>query len=120
MSRARSALAIAGRRPEDPVLMEDLCFQAQQAAEKAMKAVCRVRSIAFGFTHDIGELTDLLDEHGVPITEEVDNAVILTRYAAQTRYPGLHPPLNGADWREAVDLAAGVVDWAANLLGPNS
>ena len=117
MARARSALAIAARPPDVPIMLEDLCFQAQQAAEKAMKAVCRERSIPFGFTHDLGELADLLDENGGAIPEEVDNAVILTRYAAQTRYPGLQPPLTEADWREAVDLAMGVARWASGLTG---
>jgi hypothetical protein len=49
----------------------------------------------------------------VAIPEEVDNAVILTRYAVQTRYPGLYPPLTEGDWQEAVDLAAGVLAWAS-------
>ena len=104
-------------RPGVPVVLEDLCFQAQQAAEKAIKAVCRSRSLEHGFTHDLGELTDLLDEDGVQIPVEVDNAVILNRYAVQTRYPGLYPPLTEADWVEAIDLAKGVVGWASLVTG---
>ena len=52
------------------------------------------------------------------IPEEVDNAVILTRYAVQTRYPGLQPPLTELDWIEAFGLAKGVVRWAAILTLP--
>jgi hypothetical protein len=52
------------------------------------------------------------------IPEEVDNAVILTRYAVQTRYPGLQHPLTEPDWIEAFGLAKGVVRWAAILTLP--
>ena len=117
ISRARSALAIASRKPEPPIVVEDLCFQAQQAAEKALKAVCRDKGIEFRSTHDIDELVELLSNHGVPITQEVDDATVLTRYAVQTRYPGLSPALTESDWIEAVGLAKGVVRWACLMLG---
>jgi HEPN domain-containing protein len=41
LARARSNLKLArlgGSQPE--IFLEDLCFDAQQAAEKALKAVC--------------------------------------------------------------------------------
>jgi HEPN domain-containing protein len=117
MARSRSALAIAAQEPVPPIVIEDLCYQAQQAAEKALKAVCRSRGLDLGFTHDIGELTQILEDSGATVTEDVDSAIILTRYAVQTRYPGLYPPLGEADWREAVTLAQAVVQWAAMLLG---
>jgi HEPN domain-containing protein len=117
MARARSALAIASRQPEPPIVVEDLCFQAQQAAEKALKAVCRDKGIEFRSTHDIDELLELLSGNGVAITEEVDGATILTRYAVQTRYPGLTPALAESDWVEAIGLAKGVVRWACLMLG---
>lgn len=122
ISRARSALAIASRKPEPPIVVEDLCFQAQQAAEKALKAVCRDKGIEFRSTHDIDELVELLSDHGVVITKEVDDATVLTRYAVQTRYPGLAPALTESDWIEAVELAKGVVRWASLMpgLGPGA
>jgi HEPN domain-containing protein len=117
IARARSALAIASRKPEPPIVVEDLCFQAQQAAEKALKAVCRDKGIDFRSTHDLDELAELLGDNAVPITEEVDDATILTRYAVQTRYPSLAPALTESDWIEAVGLAKGVVRWASLMLG---
>jgi HEPN domain-containing protein len=51
LPRARSNLAHAkSRTPE--VCLEDLCFDAQQAAEKAIKAVYICRSLVFRYTHD--------------------------------------------------------------------
>ena len=46
MNRARSSLAIAKNRVPQAYL-EDLCFEAQQAAEKAIKAVMIARGIDF-------------------------------------------------------------------------
>jgi HEPN domain-containing protein len=38
MDRAKSSLAISKTRYDENVFYEDLCFQAQQAVEKALKA----------------------------------------------------------------------------------
>ncbi|WP_052572490.1 HEPN domain-containing protein [Holophaga foetida] len=109
---------LPSRRPEQrQIYLEDLCFQAQLAAEKALKAVYRSKDIRFGYTHDLAELMDLLDEHDVAIPEPVDAAVILTRYAVQTRYPGVYPPLTEEDWNEAINLATQVTQWASSLMG---
>ena len=56
MRRARSDLALACAPRPDGVLYEDLCYHAQQAAEKALKAIYRYREREFSYTHDIGEL----------------------------------------------------------------
>jgi HEPN domain-containing protein len=39
MDRARSSLAISKTRYDENVFYEDLCFQTQQAVEKALKAL---------------------------------------------------------------------------------
>ena len=51
MNRARSNLAMAKSRVPGAYL-EDLCFQAQQAAEKAIKAMMIMRDIDFPYVHD--------------------------------------------------------------------
>lgn len=52
LNRARSALQLA--RDDDPgVYLEDLCYQAQQAAEKAIKALLITREAPFPFVHDL-------------------------------------------------------------------
>jgi HEPN domain-containing protein len=61
LQRAKSnmARAKAGRvAPE--VLYEDLCFDSQQAVEKALKSVCILHEIIFPKTHDIAYLIELL------------------------------------------------------------
>ena len=54
--RAKSNLAIARGPASDEIFWEDLCFETQQAAEKALKAVLISRNILFRFVHDLAEL----------------------------------------------------------------
>jgi hypothetical protein len=44
------------------VLLEDLCFDAQQAAEKAIKAVFIRRGERFPFVHDLDDLLNCWSE----------------------------------------------------------
>lgn len=50
LNRARSSLAIAKSRIPD-VYLEDLCFKARQAAEKAIKAVMIKRGVDFPYMY---------------------------------------------------------------------
>lgn len=63
INRAESNLAAAGVASPD-VYLEDLCFNAQQAAEKAIKAVFISRSLNFPYVHDLRRLLDLLSRNG--------------------------------------------------------
>lgn len=116
LKRAQSSLALAkAPRPKD-TLWEDLCYHAQQAAEKALKAVLVERKIAFRFVHDLNELIDTLEEHGQKIPEQVKRSVILTGYAVATRYPGNYEPVSKGEWKDAVTLAQSVVSWAIKVI----
>ena len=56
LNRAHSNLAIARSRADSSVYLEDLCFNAQQAAEKALKAVCILHHIEYPYIHDLAAL----------------------------------------------------------------
>ncbi|MFZ5919415.1 MAG: HEPN domain-containing protein, partial [Chloroflexota bacterium] len=47
------------------ILLEDLCFNAQQAAEKALKALCVARNLEFPKTHSLVHLMDILETSGI-------------------------------------------------------
>src|SRR5271155_358468 len=92
LNRARSNLAHA--RAMDPeVRLEDLCFDAQQAAEKAIKAVFIGRGEPFPYIHDLEDLLKRLKRNGVKIPKYVMAADELTPYAAFTRYPVAEEPI---------------------------
>ena len=111
LNRARSNLALAKNRVPDAYL-EDLCFEAQQAAEKAIKAVMIARKVEFPYVHDLARLLSLLDAVGESIPETVRRAEELTLYATAGRYPGLLNPAVESEYTEALAIAEAVVRWA--------
>ena len=115
MNRARSNLVRAGS-PIPGAYLEDLCFDAQQAAEKAVKAIMIARDIEFPYVHDLGNLLSLLEQTGESVPEVVRTAVSLTTYATTTRYPNLGSPVTEREYREAIAVAEAVVRWAEGRL----
>ena len=119
LRRARSNLARArAGRSAPEVLYEDLCFDAQQAAEKAIKAVLVHRQISFPKTHDIIDLLTILQRSELEAPQEIQQADLLTGYAVETRYPGLSEEVTKEDYAQALELAERVVRWAESLLSP--
>lgn len=115
LNRAKSSLALA-KQKSSGIYYEDLCFQAQQAAEKAIKAVFISKKLVFPYIHDIAQLLSSLEQSGVFIPQEIRPAAKLTLYAAQTRYPSLDGPVSEKEYRDAVALAAQVVSWAGGCV----
>ena len=115
LNRARSSLALAKAHPPETYL-EDLCFQAQQAVEKAIKALLIKQGVAFPYVHDLAHLLTILEDAGERVPAAVREAEELTRYAVVTRYPGFAEPVTEAQYEEAVAIAEAVVQWVANRL----
>jgi HEPN domain-containing protein len=111
LNRAASNLARANAAIPEAYL-EDLCFDAQQCAEKAIKAVFVHRRVAFPFVHDLTQLLTLLRQAGVKIPKYVWEAGRLTRFAVEARYPGLSGPVTKRRYRAMVRIAAAVLRWA--------
>ena len=118
LNRAKSSLALAKQRSRE-IYPEDLCFQAQQAAEKAIKAVYISKKVAFPYIHDISQLLAALEKENVIIPNDIKNASTLTLYAAQTRYPGLENPVSDEEYHEALVSAERVVVWAEKIIKPH-
>ncbi len=97
--------------------LEDLCFDAQQAAEKAIEAVLIARGVDFPLVHDLERLLNLLGESGESIPPDVADAKDLTRFAAAARYPGVTEPVTAEEHRRAVAIAEAVVAWAEGRVG---
>lgn len=115
LERAEGCLALAAMAGPG-VLFEDLCYQAQQAAEKALKALLLARTGTYPFVHDLDLLLEKLDEGGMDLSHEVEAAGVLTRYAVETRYPGMYPAVTAAEHQEALRLAGAVLHWVRSNL----
>lgn len=116
LNRAKSNLAIARQPKTDEIYWEDLCFETQQAAEKALKAVMLSRGIKFRFVHDLAELLTVLERNSVLLTEDVKEAAILTDYSVESRYPGPFEPITEEEFVESLKIAEAVVAWAEQQL----
>ncbi|MFH1435468.1 MAG: HEPN domain-containing protein [Pseudomonadota bacterium] len=111
LNRASSNMAQAKAEHPD-VYPEDLCFNAQQAAEKSIKALLLHHGIRFPYIHDLSQLLDLLEQGGESVPARVREATILTHYAVEERYPGLSEPVTRQEYEQAVSLAETVLSWA--------
>ena len=116
LERARSNLLLAEKGKRKGVMLEDLCFNAQQAAEKALKAVCLHHNLDFPKTHSISRLLDVLEAAGIKIPKQVQTADVLTQYAIQTRYPGPVEEITMEEYEESLAISARVVFWARTVI----
>lgn len=116
LARAEADLALAKAPLPPGALLEDLCFHAQQAPEKAIKAVYRHAALEFRYTHDVGELLAGLSRCGVQLPPELHDASDLTAFAWESRYPGLAEPVEQEDHFEALRLAELVMAWARGVI----
>lgn len=117
LKRAKSNLAgVKAGKTSDDILYEDLCFNAEQAVEKALKALLVHRNKPFPKTHSIHTLFSLLEETGINIPEDILEAGMLTEYAVETRYPGNYPAVDYEDYKKAADIAERVLKWVQGFI----
>lgn len=92
-----------------------LCFHAQQAVEKCLKAVLIQHDIEFRKVHDIAYLTTLLPGTLTPIPE-LAAAASLTSYAVVLRYPGDYEEVLYDDYQDALRIAQAILVWSEKII----
>lgn len=116
LKRAKSNLSLA-KSNQEGVVLEDLCFEAQQAAGKAAKALLIDCGQNYPRTHDLAELLTLIkEEANEEIPKTIEQIPRLTRFAVAARYPG---PLEGVteeEYRDALAIAEDMVHWVQNII----
>jgi len=97
------------------------CFAAQQAAEKAVKALYQYLGVeAWG--HSVSRLLNALPEQFRPPPELIDKAKELDKHYIPTRYPNFHPegaPVDyytRADAERAVKYAEEIVEYVRQVV----
>jgi HEPN domain-containing protein len=117
ITHAESDLRLGRLGADDhSVLREQVCFHAQQAAEKALKAVLVSWRIDFPYTHDIKGLLRIAETSGIVIPPTIQQAALLTPYAVETRYPGDWMDITESEMQEALDTAEHMVLWAKSII----
>lgn len=111
MRRARSDLILANMVENEEIAPEIIAFHAQQAVEKALKALLIQRQVDFPRTHIIGVLLTLCKESGYRFEENVEEAARMSDYAVIARYPGEMSEVTRQEAKTTADLADQVFDW---------
>ena len=123
--KAQDDERLAGLVAGNPAVSdEQIGFLAQQAVEKAIKAVLSRLGIRYRRTHDLGELIDLLKANDIAYPAAMDDSATFTPFAAEMRYDYL-PPEEGAeepfDRVSALRLVRTALEWAEGMVsaGPD-
>jgi len=87
-----------------------VCFHAQQAAEKSMKALLALKDVEYPWRHDLGELLELVGRHYGELDLPREKLLELSPYAAEARYdeawdPGIEQARQALDVAERVYAA---------------
>jgi HEPN domain-containing protein len=91
-------------RDLDPI-RESIAFHSQQTAEKYLKAFLVCRRIEFPKTHSIAQLLDLVSTVAPDLADSLDDAIDLTPFGVEIRYPGDFPELLHGQERAVFDVA---------------
>ncbi len=121
LKRASSSYHKAKLGANNPlILLEDLCFDAQQSTEKALKAILVYNVSEVPRTHSIGYLLKLIKDLGIILNPELEELAILTEYAVQTRYPGDYEPVTEEEYFHSIELSHKAIAFAKDIIySPN-
>jgi len=98
------------------IYIEDLCFDLQQSVEKSIKSVLKFHNIDYPYTHSIAKLITLLERNNVKVPDNIKKAVRLTPFAVETRYTDDLIEITDSIYKESVEIAEVVYDWAKNQI----
>ncbi|MCZ6553652.1 MAG: HEPN domain-containing protein, partial [SAR324 cluster bacterium] len=119
LQKAREDAYVLARSIDDPAMPEwVLGFHAQQAVEKALKAVLCARDLQHPRTHDLSELLDLVRDAGIALPPDEDQLPELTPFGTQFRYE----PFTSSDPDQKLDRVRVMsqvertIQWCAEVL----
>jgi HEPN domain-containing protein len=97
----KSSLELAQAKIIRHIHYEYLCFQLQQAAEKALKGLLIYYGVEPEFTHNVEILLKQLKKF-IDIPENIKETVRLAIYAVQTRYPGEYDEITKEEYEKSI------------------
>jgi len=97
------------------ILTDIICFHAQQAGEKYLKAYLIWQAVDFPKTHSLEDLVLLASKKDSSFLSLMDQASLLTPYAVEIRYGESEPPLL-EDAKAAIVIAEKIKDFVFGKL----
>jgi HEPN domain-containing protein len=111
LDRADDDITLVRRVVDDAEIADAIIgFHAQQAVEKALKAVLAAREIAYAKTHALGYLIGLVEANAIEAPVAVLNAGELSPWAVDFRYETDDEP--ALDRQATLALIEEIRDWA--------
>jgi HEPN domain-containing protein len=97
----------------------DLCYEAQQSVEKALKGLLIYFKVDPKYTHNIEHI--LVDiEKFVHIPKDIAKTISLTKYATKTRYPGAYgseyQDVTQKEYAETIKITEQCLDWVDKII----
>ena len=99
--------------------MDMVCFHAQQAVEKSLKALLALHDIEYPWRHDLGELIELAKPLAPVILSYEERVLSMTPFAVQVRYDTEFVPSSNKA-QEALKTATEVHALARAVVESNS
>ena len=76
--------------------LELIFFHMQQSVEKLLKALLTLHKIPYTKTHDIEQISTLLQNNNITLVENIEQFNSLTNYAVEGRYAMIHDDIEDA------------------------
>jgi HEPN domain-containing protein len=93
-----------------PPILADVAYHSQQAVEKALKAFLVWSNSSFRKTHSIEEIGEQCLDIDSTLKDLVDQAVPLTEYAWEFRYPGELEEPSQDESEDALQIAKKILE----------
>lgn len=118
LKRAKSNLEIAKHSKLENVCYEDLCFEVQQCAEKALKAIFVFHNTEIPKVHSFHVILGEIERY-YQIPSDIKEVEELNNYAVITRYPGDYDEITETEYKRALEIAERVYNWVCELIASN-
>ena len=95
--------------------LDMVCFHAQHAAGKSLKALLAMHDVVYPYRHDMGELIELVKKRFPSVVPLEDDLLALSPYAVELRYDdALEPSIS--ETGEALNTAIKVYAFAEKII----
>lgn len=115
LNKAANDLVAARATLSTGQALDTVCFHAQQAVEKSLKAILALHEIEYPWWHDLGELFELVRPLASELIPFEDQMSRMTPYAVEARYDEeFEPSLDEAS--EAFEVAEEVYRLSSTII----
>ena len=115
LKKAANDLVAASATLSTGQALDTVCFHAQQAVEKSLKAILALHEIEYPWWHDLGELFELVRPLASELIPFEDQMFRMTPYAVAVRYDEeFEPSLDEAG--EALEVAKEIHRLSSNII----